>query len=70
MAVAPSPLNPVKLDLALLLCGGVLLWGLLAAAGVADREQILILAGTGLAGSAWLVWRTRRVLAALTAERD
>lgn len=64
MAVAPSPLNPVKLDLALLLVGAGLLWGLLEAAGVSDAHQLLSLGGAGLAGAVWLVWRTRRVLAA------
>ncbi|MDS4025839.1 MAG: hypothetical protein RKO25_02425 [Candidatus Contendobacter sp.] len=70
MTVAPSPLNEVKLDLAiilvigglLLLAQGRLLNGLLA--------QLLVLASYGVLGMLWIVIRTRKVLQRTTQDRE
>lgn len=60
--VAPSPLNAVKLELALVGIGGALLW-LLQDRIVADAlGQLALLAGYGAAGAAWLVYRARAVV--------
>lgn len=64
LTVAPSPLNGVKLELAIILCIGVVLlliqghipvvWG-----------QYALLGGYGFAAMIWLIVRTRRVAARL-----
>jgi len=60
--VPASPFNRVKLELGIILLLGLLLW-LAADSITADADaQIGLLAGFGLAGMAWLVLRTRRVL--------
>ncbi|MEJ2644846.1 MAG: hypothetical protein P8180_07915 [Gammaproteobacteria bacterium] len=61
--VTASPLNGVKLELALVLCLNLLLWlvaGSLVGGGLAE---LAVLAAGGFGGMAWLVLRTRRVLA-------
>jgi len=62
--VGPSPLNPVKLELGVLFAVGLLL--LLVHPRLVDGAagQLLLLGGYGVGAAAWLVWRTRRVLAA------
>ncbi|HKJ22336.1 MAG TPA: hypothetical protein VKA13_04550, partial [Gammaproteobacteria bacterium] len=60
--VAPSPLNPVKLELALVIVGALLLLAIQARLSADPLVQLLWLGGYGLAAMAWLVWRTRRVL--------
>ena len=70
MTVAPSPLNEVKLDLAIILVvGGLLLMvqgrlldGLLA--------QLLVLASYGVLGMLWIVVRTRKVLQRMARDRE
>ena len=70
MTVAPSPLNEVKLDLAIILVvGGLLLMvqgrlldGLLA--------QLLVLASYGVLGMLWIVIRTRKILQRTTQDRE
>ena len=61
--MAPSPLNGVKLELAVIVCLGVGLW--LAAGRVLDSAaaQLAVLALGGVAGAAWVVLRARRILA-------
>jgi hypothetical protein len=70
--VSPSPLNPVKLELAVLVIVGVLLWVLHRQLTDDPLDQLLLLGGYGLSAMAWLVMRTRRVLArrTLAADRD
>ena len=62
MTVAPSPLNEVKLDLAIILVVGGLL--LLVQGRLLDSllAQLLVLASYGLLGMLWIVIRTRKVL--------
>ena len=60
--VEPSPLNAVKLELAIILVAGLIL-GLAHGRLSADPGiQFLILVGYGVGAMAWLVLRTRRVL--------
>jgi hypothetical protein len=61
-SVASSPLNPVKLDLGLIVFVAALLWLVLARVGVSPTLQILALAGYGCAGMVWLLARTRAVV--------
>ncbi len=60
--VAASPMNAVKLELAVICCAGVLLW--LVQGRVTDNQmvQLLLLGGYGCAGMLWIVFRARRVL--------
>ena len=62
MTVAPSPLNEVKLDLAIILVVGVLL--LLVQGRLLDSllAQLLVLASYGALGMLWIVIRARDVL--------
>ena len=62
LSVSASPLNTVKLDLAVALCLGLLLWLIQGLLGTGTVTQILILAGYGIAGMAWIMLRTYRVL--------
>ena len=70
MTVAPSPLNEVKLDLAIILVvGGLLLMvqgrlldGLLA--------QLLVLTSYGVLGMLWIVIRARDVLQRVARDRE
>jgi hypothetical protein len=61
-SVAASPLNPVKLDLGVILCVAPLLWLVLSRIGASPALQILVLAGYGCAGMVWLLVRTRAVV--------
>lgn len=65
VTVAPSPLNEVKLDLAIILCVGVLL--LLVQGRVVESlwVQFSILFTYSLLGMAWIIIRTRRIMARL-----
>lgn len=59
--VAASPFNGVKLDLALIVVGGVVVWLIhdrLIENGVG---QLLFLAGYGLCAMGWLVAKTRLI---------
>lgn len=62
--VAPSPLNGVKLELAVILTVGGL-W-LLVIGRITGHAgwQLLLALGYGVAGMTWLLWRTQRVLRA------
>ncbi|HRD67226.1 MAG TPA: hypothetical protein PKY50_13860 [Candidatus Competibacter sp.] len=70
MAVAPSPLNEVKLDLGIILTIGALL--LLVQGRVVDGLplQFLLLLSYGLLGMMWIVVRVRRVMTKLERERE
>ena len=69
-AVAASPLNGVKLDLAIILVVGVLL--LLVQGRVLDNLwlQLLLLSSYGLLGMLWIIVRARRVVARLAQNRQ
>ena len=70
MTVAPSPLNEVKLDLAIILVVGVLL--LLVQGRLLDSllAQLLVLASYGLLGMLWIVIRIRNVLQRIARDRE
>ena len=59
--VAPSPLNPVKFELAVILLGAVLL--LLIQESISSTlAQFFLLAAYGLCGMIWIVVRVRLVM--------
>ncbi|NOY63759.1 MAG: hypothetical protein GXP10_11530 [Gammaproteobacteria bacterium] len=62
-SVAPSPLNPVKFELALIVVVGGLLWLLQDTITGNAFSQLLLLLGYGVCASAWLTWRVRRIVA-------
>jgi len=62
VSVSPSPLNPVKLELALVIIGALLLLALQARLSADPVTQLGWLGGYGITAMCWLVWRTRRVL--------
>ena len=70
MTVAPSPLNEVKLDLAIILVVGVLL--LLAQGRLLDGllAQLLVLASYGVLGMLWIVIRARKILRRIARDRE
>lgn len=61
--VPPSPLNPVKLELAIIMIVAVLLWAVHGRITADPLGQLLLLGGYGVLAMAWLVLRTRRILA-------
>lgn len=70
MTVAPSPLNEVKLDLAIILVVGGLL--LLVQGRLLDGllAQLLVLASYGVLGMLWIVIRARGVLQRVARDRE
>jgi hypothetical protein len=70
LAVAPSPLNGVKLELGFILLAGIVLW--LAADSITANvaTQLLLLSSFGLSAAGWLVWRTRRVVRRLAEHKE
>ena len=70
MTVALSPLNEVKLDLAIILVVGGLL--LLVQGRLLDSllAQLLVLASYGLLGMLWIVIRARHVLQRSTRDQE
>jgi hypothetical protein len=70
VGVSPSPLNPVKLELAVIIVIGVLLWAAHRRMTTDPFYQLLIVGGYGVAAMAWLVTRTRRIMARHTAGPD
>lgn len=60
--VAASPLNSVKLELAIICCVGVLLF--LLQGRITDNSllQFMLLAGYGCVGMLWIFYRVRRIL--------
>jgi len=57
--VAASPFNAVKLELAIILIAGLLLWAVVDSITPSETTQVGILMMFGLLGAAWLVIRTR-----------
>jgi hypothetical protein len=70
MAVAPSPLNEVKLDLGIILTVGGLL--LLVQGRIVESVlvQLLVLVSYGLLGLCWIVIRTRKVMAEIARAQE
>ena len=70
MTVAPSPLNEVKLDLAIILVVGLLL--LLVQGRLLDSllAQLLVLASYGVLGMLWIVIRARDILQRVARDRE
>ena len=70
MTVAPSPLNEVKLDLAIILVVGGLL--LLAQGRLLDGllAQLLVLTSYGVLGMLWIVVRAHKVLQRIARDRE
>ena len=64
--VAPSPFNAVKLELAIILIAGLLLWAVVDSITPSESTQIGILMIFGLLGAAWLVIRTRYLAQRIT----
>ncbi|WP_455365811.1 hypothetical protein [Kaarinaea lacus] len=62
LSVAPSPFNAVKLELAVILVVGLLLWIAVDSITNSDAAQIVILLVFGIFGAAWLVLRTHLVV--------
>jgi len=62
LSVAASPLNPVKIELGVILWVAVLLWLALSRIGASPTLQILALAGFSCVGMVWLLARTRSVV--------
>ena len=59
LSVAPSPFNAVKLELAIILVAGILLWAVVDSITPSESAQIGILMLFGILGAGWLVLRTR-----------
>ncbi|MDX1606761.1 MAG: hypothetical protein R3202_11255 [Candidatus Competibacterales bacterium] len=55
-------LASVKLDLAIILLGGLLVLLICPRLTTRDWQQILVMAGYGAAGAGWVIGRTRRIL--------
>ena len=68
--VAASPLNEVKLDLAIILVVGVLLLLLQGRVVEGLWLQLLLLSSYGLLGMLWIIVRARRVVARLAQDRQ
>jgi hypothetical protein len=70
MTVAPSPLNEVKLELAIILVVGVLL--LLAQGRIVDSlfVQLLVLVSYGVLGMLWIIVRARQVLRQIARDQE
>ncbi len=69
-AVAPSPFNGVKLELAVILIVGLLLVLLSGRLFASLWWQWLVPLGFGCAGALWIVWRVRAVAARITHGQD
>ncbi|WP_123401062.1 hypothetical protein [Inmirania thermothiophila] len=62
--IAPSPLNPVKLELGLLVLLALPV-ALLCVRWLGRGAGLAVAAAYGAGAALWLVWRTRRLLRAL-----
>jgi len=62
LSVAPSPFNAVKLELAVIIIIGLLVWIAVDSITTSDAAQIVILLLFGVLGAAWLIFRTYRVV--------
>jgi len=62
VSVAPSPFNAVKLELAVIIVIGLLVWVAVDSITTSDAAQIVILLVFGLLGACWLIVRTYMVV--------
>ncbi|HRX71646.1 MAG: hypothetical protein H6973_16945 [Gammaproteobacteria bacterium] len=69
-AVAPSPLNEVKLDLGVILVVGLVVLLVQGRALDSIPLQLLLLLSYGVLGMIWIIVRTRRVIAKVTQKRE
>ena len=60
--VAASPFNTVKLELGFAVIIGIALWFIVNNTIASFSKQLLVLAGYGIIGALWLVFRTRRIV--------
>ncbi|MDH5300452.1 MAG: hypothetical protein OEW58_03725 [Gammaproteobacteria bacterium] len=67
--VAASPFNAVKVELAIILILGVVLFAWHPHLTTDEDWQLLILAGYGVVSAAWLVLRVKRVEKVLAVKR-
>lgn len=68
--VEASPFNSVKLELGFVIIFGIVLWIGIDIITPSMGKQLMILAGYGLLGALWLIFRTRRVLKHQDPEQD
>lgn len=61
-SVAPSPFNPIKLELGIIIVLGILLVLVLNSITQNLTLQFAILFGAGAVGMVWIVWRTKSIL--------
>jgi len=61
LRVSASPFNAVKLELAIVLVGGVLVWMMQESWLSHPLSQIMILLSYGIIAMLWISWRTRNV---------
>jgi dipeptide/tripeptide permease len=62
LSVSPSPFNAVKLELAVVIIAGLLLWIAVDSITNSDAAQIVILLAFGVVSAGWLVLRTHLLL--------
>ena len=60
--VAASPFNQVKIELAIALILGIILWLAAESITASIATQLLLLVSYGLISASWLIVRTRHVL--------
>lgn len=68
VGVAASPFNPIKFELALILAGGLMLVLLMATVIKIPGWEFTVVTVYFLAGSCWVIWRTRVLLQRLRSE--
>lgn len=62
LSVAPSPFNAVKLELAVVIIAGLLLWIVVDSITNSDAAQIVILLIFSIVSAGWLVLRTHLLI--------
>ena len=62
LKVQASPFNAVKLDLAIIIIAGMLLFMIIGTFTAAIGVQLLILFIYGMLSLGWLIYKTRRVI--------
>jgi len=60
--VAASPFNTVKFELGFVVIIGIVLWFIINNIIASFGKQLLILAGYGVIGALWIVFRTRQIV--------
>ena len=66
--VAASPFNGVKLDLAIVVLIGGLVWLIHDRLISSPLGQLILLASYGLSAMCWIIYKTRRVMRSLPGE--